>query len=178
MIVERLDDELLVYDSERDEAHCLSALAARVFELCDGSHSPAELAGLAGVSGEEVARVLGELSERDLLAATSGSLRFHSRRDVVRRATIAGAAVAGAAPLIKSIIAPTAALAGSNCTCGTGGGTVTCGANQGCMTFGGQGFCGNCNLFAGQTCPGPTACGCCRGAGNCDFVQLSPGQMC
>jgi hypothetical protein len=38
--VERLPGELLVYDEERDEAHCQHAEAAVVFDLLDGrSHA-------------------------------------------------------------------------------------------------------------------------------------------
>ena len=37
LIVERLPGELLVYDESRDEAHCLHAEAAVVFDLMDGS---------------------------------------------------------------------------------------------------------------------------------------------
>ena len=35
-VVERLADEVLVYDLSAHRAHCLSPAAARVWALCDG----------------------------------------------------------------------------------------------------------------------------------------------
>ena len=39
-----LDDELVLYDPVRDQVHYLSATAALVFQLCDGSATVRELA--------------------------------------------------------------------------------------------------------------------------------------
>ena len=47
LIVERLPGELLVYDQERDEAHCLHTEAATVFDLLDGTRTSADVAALA-----------------------------------------------------------------------------------------------------------------------------------
>jgi len=38
-----LDDELVLYDTARDEVHYLNATAALVFKLCDGSATVREL---------------------------------------------------------------------------------------------------------------------------------------
>ena len=53
VVVEHLADEVLVYDLERDRAHCLNLAAARVWERCDGNHCVTEIASEVG--GEEVA---------------------------------------------------------------------------------------------------------------------------
>ena len=52
VVVEQLADEVLVYDLERDRAHCLNLAAARVWEKCDGKHSVSEIA--TEVGNEEV----------------------------------------------------------------------------------------------------------------------------
>jgi hypothetical protein len=87
-----------------------------------------------------------------------------SRRGVLRKLALAGAAAAGTAPLIKSIVAPAPAHSGSNCACPTPGNpTLVCGANQGC----GPGIgCFTCQIFSGQVCPG-SSCVCCDGPGAC-----------
>jgi hypothetical protein len=56
-----------------------------------------------------------------------------SRREVIRRLALAGAATAAAAPLVRTIVAPTPAHAVSGCACGVGAGTTVCPAGQGCL---------------------------------------------
>jgi hypothetical protein len=152
LIVERLPGELLVYDEERDEAHCLHAEAAAVFDLADGSHTSAEIAALASehlpkpVSEARVAEVLAELGARHLLDDDGAAGEGLSRRDLIHRGALTGAGVAGAA-LITSIAAPVPAAAQSpNGECQTGG---TCDPEPAFPTCGG----GEC--FCAQTTDGP-----------------------
>jgi Coenzyme PQQ synthesis protein D (PqqD) len=127
LIVESLDGELLVYDTERDRAHSLNAVAAAVWEACDGVRDAKAIAATAGVSEDDVWRALTQLDERRLL---DGALPRrmggpeYSRRQAVRRMGLIGASAAFAAPLVKSIVVPTAAEAGASCVplnaqCGT-----------------------------------------------------------
>ncbi len=44
LVVEELPEETLVYDLERHKAHCLAAVAAAVWEACDGKRTVAEIA--------------------------------------------------------------------------------------------------------------------------------------
>src|SRR5882762_498071 len=44
LIIKELQDEVLVYDMDRDKAHCLNLAAAAVWKKCDGSHTPAQIA--------------------------------------------------------------------------------------------------------------------------------------
>ena len=48
IFVQELPDELVVYDVERNEVHCLNGSAARVWTLCDGTNTVAEIARLLG----------------------------------------------------------------------------------------------------------------------------------
>ncbi|MCK6624674.1 MAG: PqqD family protein [Anaerolineae bacterium] len=42
--IEKLDNELCIYDWQRLEVHNLNPTAAKVWELCDGQTSPAQIA--------------------------------------------------------------------------------------------------------------------------------------
>jgi hypothetical protein len=135
LIVESLDRELLVYDPERNRAHSLNRVAAAVWELSDGVRDLAAIAEEAGATEDAVWRALTQLDERGLL---DGELPRrmsgpeYSRRQAVRRIGLIGASAAFAAPLVKSIVVPTAAQAGASCVpangmCGTSNG-------EGCNT--------------------------------------------
>lgn len=118
LVVRELPDEVLVYDLERDKAHCLNQTAALVWKHCDGETSVPEITRLlekdlkAPVDEKLVWFALDQLSKDHLLedgivppAAMLGGM---SRRQMVR--TLGLAAVV-AVPLVTSIIAPTPAQA-------------------------------------------------------------------
>lgn len=44
LVINELSDEVLVYDLQRDKAHCLNAAAASVWKQCDGRTTVAEIA--------------------------------------------------------------------------------------------------------------------------------------
>ena len=46
LVIKELPHETLVYDLERDEAHCLNQTAAQVWKRCDGKTTVAKMAGL------------------------------------------------------------------------------------------------------------------------------------
>lgn len=114
LAVDDLPDEVLVYDLERHQAHCLNRSAALVWRSCDGESSAAEIARRLTVeidapfTEDLVWLALSELEKRQLLeparplTAPPATL---SRRQLVRRL---GFAAAVAVPLITSIVAPTA----------------------------------------------------------------------
>ena len=144
LVVEEIGDELLVYDMDRDHAHCLGPAAARVWRCCDGKTSATSIARKLGLEQEAVAHALDELVRCQLLATPAvtgkGLVVTHTRRDFGVRLAKAGAAVASA-PLIVSIVAPTAAHALTPCAA---------------LPF--VGSCGICNQ-GGR----PTPCCCCHG---------------
>jgi hypothetical protein len=117
LIVEQLDGETLVYDTERHEAHALSGSVASEF------------------------------------AAAPDDV---SRREVIRKLTLVGAAAAGAAPFIRTIVAPAPAsaqscLASGTLSCNNGECCTGC-----CCTTPTFTFCAsdltNCVNNAGTTC--------------------------
>jgi len=53
IITKEVDGELLVYDCERDRAHCLNETAAAIWQLCDGRTSVGEISEQLAVSSEQ-----------------------------------------------------------------------------------------------------------------------------
>ncbi len=139
LIVKELADETLIYDKQRDKAHCLNSTAALVWKNCDGKRTVDELRNLiakesgATVPEEMVWLALDQLEEFDLLTAPvtpPSHLSGLSRRQVIR---LVGAA-AIAAPVIFSIVAPNAAQAQSllppQACCGSPGQCASNSCNQ------------------------------------------------
>ncbi|PYS79821.1 MAG: hypothetical protein DMF70_12375, partial [Acidobacteria bacterium] len=48
LVIQELPDEVLVYDLDRDRAHCLNETAAFVWQRCDGRTSTVEIARSLG----------------------------------------------------------------------------------------------------------------------------------
>jgi hypothetical protein len=131
LIIEELGDEVLVYDSNSDIAHCLSPDAARVWQHCDGSTSIETLTVQAGLSAERVEDALHELERCDLLEQppTLGA-DGHTRRELTMRLAKVSAAAA-AMPLIVSVAAPAPAMAASIAFCAQFS-SGNCGTATGC----------------------------------------------
>jgi len=146
LIVKELPDETLVYDTQRDKAHCLNSTAALVWKNCDGKKTVDQLRELmeqdagARVPEEMVWLALDQLKQFSLLETpVTQPPRFAnmSRRQMIR---VAGTA-AIAAPVILSIIAPRAAEAQSLLPPGS-----CCGS---------PGVCASNNCNQTPTCVGP-----------------------
>lgn len=131
LAVRELDDEILVYDRDRDEAHCLTGAAAAVWRACDGHRDLDALAARCGLDGASVAEVLERLQDSSLVSVPAAVGAQLSRRRLIGRA----AAVA-AAPLVLSIAAPSPAAASSHCS------QVSCTVDAQCATVG----CGTCRM--------------------------------
>lgn len=128
LVIRELPEEVLVYDLDRDKAHCLNQTAALVWKHCDGQASVAELVRIleqelqTPVPAEVVWLAVQQLGKAHLLTERverpGGDARL-SRREVMRRV---GWAAAVTVPLVTSIVAPTASQAG---TCVSSGGACT-----------------------------------------------------
>jgi len=117
LAVEELDGELLIYDLDTDKAHCLNGEAAEVWKLCDGSRSVGDISSAVDPEAprefaeDVVLHALTELSKRKLLVGElPEGVTGVSRRDLFRKLAVVGA-VGLAIPVVKSIVAPTAAQA-------------------------------------------------------------------
>ena len=127
LIVRELPDEVLVYDSEDNKAHCLNQTAAAVWRHCDGETSVSEISYRLArefstpVDEEVVWLALETLGKSGLLEEPVVRPSAVSRRDVVKRAALVGAALS--VPAVFSVLAPTAGAAICNQNCGGG---ITC----------------------------------------------------
>jgi Coenzyme PQQ synthesis protein D (PqqD)/UPF0506 len=108
--------EVLVYDRQRDEGHCLNSTAAATWKLCDGNNSPSQITRMlsqqlsARVDESVVLLALDQLANAHLLVEPKVPVKHLSRRVAIRRIGIAAAI---ALPLVTSIVAPTPAQAAS-----------------------------------------------------------------
>ena len=166
LVVETVEDEVLVYDLDRDEAHSLDRAAAAVWRACDGRRDVAELASVVGAelgkppSQELIWSALGRLEECHLLAGEAGCPMPGpdlSRRQALVRIGATGAAAGLALPVIKSIVAPDPAAAGSVACSGPG---IVCGTVQsGSCLPNGVSCCNGCQMSGGATDGSPCMCG-------------------
>ena len=151
LVIQEAGDEVLVYDLERNEAHCLNRTAAFVWRSCDGKNDVRAIAALLGkefsqkVDEDLVWLAIDQLSSERLLDAQfkleSNGI---SRRAVIRKI---GLAAAVALPVVAMLSFPGSALA------------VTCAAS----------FCGSNNPSSG--CSGQYCCKVSPGVYNC---QVAP----
>jgi hypothetical protein len=135
LIVDGIGDELLVYDTTSHRAHSLNNVGSAVWQACDGTRSPEEIAAHTGLDPAAVELALDNLADIDLI---SGHQRTGiSRRTALRRITVGAAGLAVALPIIRSLTAPTAAMAVSACTPhGDGCRGQTCCAGSYCAASG------------------------------------------
>jgi hypothetical protein len=114
LVVEEIGDELVVYDLDTDEAHSLDSSAAAIWRACDGTATPPAIAARLNLDDAAVQATLTHLAELDLLTGEAPAVTVtHSRRAVLRRGLVAGAAGAAAIPVIRSIVTPAPAHAQS-----------------------------------------------------------------
>ena len=118
--MQELDDELLVYDRERDVASRLNRSAAIVWRSSDGTRTVADLVAvlaeeLGALADEDMVMVaLDNLGKNGLLesgyeARDSTAVRL-TRRRFIRRVGVVGAA-AMTLPVVHSLVVPPAAAA-------------------------------------------------------------------
>jgi hypothetical protein len=122
LVITPLADELVIYDTAANQLHTLNPTAAFVWQQCDGQTSVSVIAqrfaqtyGMDDGSGL-VWSALDQLDRQQLLKGRVERpvwLVDVSRRDLMKRAA-AGALVA--LPLVRSLVAPTAAQAQSGTT--------------------------------------------------------------
>ena len=128
LVVRDLDGEVLVYDLERHQAHCLNEASALVWRACDGTRRLPELAAMLaeshpGWDRDTTDYALAQLADRHLLTdplPDRSPTRMPTRRELFRKAAIGGLAIGLGIPLVKSIVAPTPAQAVSCLPTGSG----------------------------------------------------------
>jgi hypothetical protein len=149
LIIEELVDETLVYDLERDRAHCLNQSAALAWKYADGKTGLGEMAKQierdlgTPITNQSVRYALDRLGKAHLLDVRTTPLPAGlTRRKLMKRAGRAAAAIS--VPLVVSIVAPTAAQAQSTITpgnCDAPYNGVCCTNHKTCRLFRGNWDC-------------------------------------
>jgi len=133
LLITQVGEEVIVYDRERDTAHCLNAMAARVWHYCDGQNTVEDIAklleedlevsadedvdwrGLVWLTLEELERfylIQEYLSQPISSEVQSADALRVSRRKMIKTATLVGGfAIGSMFPLVKSIVAPAPGMA-------------------------------------------------------------------
>ena len=126
LLLKEIDGELLIYDLERNQAHCLNDTAAFVWKHCDGKNDAATIATRlekqlnTSVDESVIWYALSELSKDHLLEqpiAAPPIFAGMNRRQMMRAL---GVAAVIAVPVVTSIVAPTRAQAVSCLPRGSG----------------------------------------------------------
>ena len=121
LVVQKLPDETLVYDLDRDLAHCLNQTSSLVWRRCDGRTTTKEIAlsltrSLKQPVDEKIVWLaLDQLDRNHLLSEESfipRTVAGMNRREVVRAL---GVSAAIAIPAVISIVAPLPAQAATGC---------------------------------------------------------------
>jgi hypothetical protein len=128
LVIRELDDETLVYDMDRDEAHCLNHTAALVWQQCDGKTTAKQAArALESKLNTDVDSDLVWLAVQQLkkfhLVERRANLPAVSRRSLVFKYAPAALALL---PVIVSISAPEPASAASCASQGQSCATMPC----------------------------------------------------
>ena len=125
LVVQEVPNEVLVFDMETNEAHCLNETAAMVWKYCDGETSVAKIAEILGsskgsdVNDDLVWLAIDQLNEHKLLESEMESkFAGRSRREVLRKIGVASMV---ALPIIASMAAPRSVMAQASCTCANNG---------------------------------------------------------
>jgi hypothetical protein len=113
LIQEPLGEELLVFDEDSNRAYSLNATATAVWRACDGTRTRDQLATDCTLDAAVVDLTLETLAASDLLIDFVAPPERVSRRAVLRRTAIAGVGLGAALPVIRSITAPSVAMAAS-----------------------------------------------------------------
>ena len=162
LVIQEMPDEILVYDTETNKAHCLNSTAAFVWQACNGKNSVSDIARLFGsqakspVQEDFIWLAIDQLNENNLLEKEfKANFNGQSRRNVIKKI---GLAAVISLPLVSSLVAPTAAYGG-----GTGGRIVSssdCASFEGASCNGnvvcqeGIGYTGTVGTCNGTTCVG------------------------
>jgi hypothetical protein len=116
IVTKKLDNEMLVYDLDRHQAHCLNQNAALIWGYCDGVRTVSDLCSLLNTDQGTTAHqkeqmiwiALTELDKAGLL--NEPIMKPETIKGLTRRQLIKAAGVAAlvAIPVVGTMMAPTA----------------------------------------------------------------------
>jgi hypothetical protein len=155
LVVRELDDEVLVYDLERNEAHCLNQTAGLVWKHCDGETTISEMVELLrkdlGPAADEqvVWHALLQLGKDHLLeeqVSRPATAPVMTRRHMLQKVGVAVTAAAVTSIAVGGVAHAVSCPSGENSTTCPGG-TVRC-----CPTGMNPGLCVSCTDTGALVC--------------------------
>ena len=129
IIIRKLKDEVLIYDIDQHEAHCLNPAAVFIWNLCDGERTVGELAHMLRQNNQSLTSneaeaivwlALDQLKKSELLELQESQSEISlglTRRQLIKSG---GVAALVALPIVSTIVAPTAAHAATCLASGQG----------------------------------------------------------
>jgi len=117
LVIQKIDNEFLVYDLRTNKAHHLTETAAFIWQHCDGKNSISDLKTLVEnkfdtkINEDFIWLALDQLNRENLLEGKIPSYGI-SRREVLKKI---GVAAMVALPIVASLSVPNTALATSTC---------------------------------------------------------------
>lgn len=147
IVVEELNNEVLLYDLDSDQASCLNETAALVWKYADGKTSVNEIAARMSkelktpVDTRVVWYAVEQLNKKNLLqerVAVPATYGHMTRRDFLVKAGVVGAIVA--IPVVISLAVPKPAMAALSCAGPCAAGTCTTNPLCGCTGINGTCF--------------------------------------
>lgn len=139
LVIQEVPDEVLVFDTESNKAHCLNQTAAMIWKACDGKTTVSDIAkNIASRTGKDVSDdlvwlAIDQLNENDLLETqVETKFKGESRRALLKKI---GFASMVALPIIASLAAPKSVMANTSCACGSPGDCLsqtTCASTTNC----------------------------------------------
>ena len=118
IVIQEMNAELLIYDLKDNKAFCLNETSAIIYQLCDGKRTVADINKALSkklnqsVNDELIWLALDGLKKENLLENSDIEIDFNglNRRQIIRKVGLASLI---ALPMISSLVAPSAANAGS-----------------------------------------------------------------
>lgn len=132
LVIEDMADEIVVYDRQNKAAHLLSGATAKLWRLCDGTRSTADLVtALDGddASQDAVDEALAELDAIGLLEWQKGADIGDAPAGVSRRAILtqaAGAATFAGSTIVTLQVPLAQSVISATCTSATSAGLANC----------------------------------------------------
>ena len=115
LVIQELEDEVLIYDTKANKAHCLNRTASAIWKYCDGKNTVSDINRLmeirTGVKIDEnlIWLAIDQLNERELLENDlAAKFTGKNRREILKKI---GLAAVISLPIVATLTAPTAAMA-------------------------------------------------------------------
>ncbi len=147
LVIQELEGEVLIFDLSTNKAFSLNETSALIWRACDGNNEVSDITALIGkqlnspVNDDFVWLALDKLKKEDLIEnkdEVAIDYNGMSRREVIRKVGLASVV---ALPIVSSLVAPTAASAGTPVACGN-----RCNGDSECRNA----ECSNCRGTAGD----------------------------